>query len=99
MYVCTCVCVGSPGPPGLNGSDGDPGPKGPAGDDGKSLMWDSYPFFQHGLIMSSPLYFTYNVVKLPTRVCALVSEVTIVSMLIYICALTNCVFYMYNCFQ
>ena len=50
MHVHVCVCVGPPGPPGLNGSQGDPGPKGadgadgPKGNDGKSLMWGSYPY-------------------------------------------------------
>ena len=43
MYVHV-LRVGKPGPRGLNGSDGGPGAKGPPGDDGKSLMWDSYPF-------------------------------------------------------
>ena len=62
------VCVGDPGPPGKNGSQGPPGPPGPKGDPGekgdvgKSLMRDSYPFFN-------------TVVKLPTHVCVLVSEV------------------------
>ena len=33
------------------------------------------PFFNNRLIINSLLYFTYNVVKLPTHVCVVVSEV------------------------
>ena len=45
VYACACVCVGLDGEDGKNGSRGPPGLPGPPGDDGKSLMWDSYPFF------------------------------------------------------
>ena len=49
-------------------------------------MGVSFP--QHGLIMSSVFYSTYNVVKLPTHVCVLVSEVLQACSFIYwVCAL------------
>ena len=36
MYVCTRICVGTPG---ADGKTGPPGNDGPAGEDGESLMW------------------------------------------------------------
>ena len=65
------MCVGAPG---LDGAPGPQGQKGEPGDVGKSLVC-GYPFLDTGLIMSSLLNLTYNVVKLPTHVCVLVSEV------------------------
>ena len=44
VYACACVRAGVDGKPGTNGSDGPPGAKGLKGEDGKSLMWGSYPF-------------------------------------------------------
>ena len=62
------------GEPGKDGYNGTAGQKGNRGANGKShSCWVSFP--QHQLIMSSLLYLTYNVAKLPTHVCVLVSEV------------------------
>ena len=53
-YLFVYACIGPPGEPGKNGSKGsagDPGTDGkdgPPGNDGKSLMWVSYPFFNTG---------------------------------------------------
>ena len=70
IFLCVCVCVGPPGPRGYNGTGGPPGLKGEKGldglpgKDGKSLMWGSYLFCQHSLLMSSLLYSKeINVVK------------------------------------